>query len=331
MLVAALDFACSPAPGIASCKTLKRNLTETSDFKLLWSNANVFVVYGSNLDPSLYGLNATVFAKIRGSNNFASQLIALDTQSGRMKWQKDITSQGTIIASDSTLYIGDYDHIQEYDPQTGNLIRVTDFRNIGNIYNMFVNNHSLYALSSSGTWLTFNLEDQTSELSEPFLPYTPFVVDNGVLYSHDANGFHATKNETGETLWIQPIDEAINLHPLFIDNIVIILSETGNIYGLDKENGNLIWKKETNIISNIAADTSQLYFLTKDGYLEVLNISSGQEIYKFGISLTGFNNNLADSTVAVGVYNIWMDSQNNIAIFSLGDSCQLIGFKLNDG
>jgi outer membrane protein assembly factor BamB len=329
-LITILGFACSPGLRIETCIVPQRNLADTPNFRLLWSDANVFVVYSGNLDPSLYGLDSTVFAKIRGSNNFASKIIALDTQSGKMKWQRDITSQGAIIVSDSSFYMGIYDNIQEYDPQTGNLIRVTNFPNIGNIYNMFVNNHSLYALSSSGRWLTYNLEDQTSELSEPFLPYTPFVVDDGVLYSHDAKGFKATKNETGETLWTHLIDEAINLHPLFVDNMIIILSETGNIYGIDKENGDLIWKLGTNIISNIAADTSRLYFLTMDGYLEVLNISNGQELQRLEISSTPFNNNLPDSNVAVGVYNIWMDSQNTTAIFSLGDSCQLIGIKLKD-
>jgi len=197
-LIIILGVACSPTLGIESCKIPQRNIRETSDFKLLWSEANVFVVYSGQLDPSLVGLNSTVFAKIR--NNNASQIIALDTRSGKMKWQRDITSQGIIVVSNSSLYMGIYDHIQEYDPQTGNLIRVTNFQNIGNIYNMFVNNHSLYALSSSGRWLTYNLEDQTSELSEPFLPYTPFVVDSGVLYLRDSEGFKATKNETGETL-----------------------------------------------------------------------------------------------------------------------------------
>jgi len=112
--------------------------------------------------------------------------------------------------------------------------------------------------------------------------------------------------------------------------MIIILSETGNIYSLDKENGDLIWKLDTNIISNITTDTSRLYFLTMDGYLKVLNINNGQELQKFEISSTPFSNNLSDSNIAVGVFNIWIDSQNKTAIFSLGDSCQLIGIKLKD-
>jgi outer membrane protein assembly factor BamB len=330
ILITTLAAACSPFSGIESCRTPQRIPTETSDFKFLWSEPNVLVVYNNPLDPSLIGLNSTVFAMIYRSDNAASQIIALDTQSGKMIWQRDITSQGSIIASDSTLFMANYDHIQEYDLQTGNPIRVTNFPNIGNIYNMFVSNHSLYALSSSGRWLTYNLEDQTSELSEPFLPYTPFIVDSGVLYLHDSEGFKAIRNETGETLWVRPIDETIIPHPIFIENMIIILSDIGKIYSLDKENGNLIWELDTNVISNVATDTSRLYFLTTDGYLKVLNISNGQELQKFQVSPIAFVAHQQNSSDAIGVYNMWVDSKNNTVVFSVGDSCQLIALKLKD-
>ena len=329
-LIMVLSTSCSPDSKIESCKVSNRNIPETPEFKYLWSESNISVVYSDQLDPSLVGLNSTVFAVIHRNNYFSSQIIALDTQSGKMKWQRDVTLPVTIVANDPSLYMGIYDHIQEYDPQTGNLVRATNFPNIGNIYNLFVNNQNLYALSSSGRWLIFNLEDQTSDLSEPFLPYTPLIIDNGILYLDDSKGLKATKIESGETLWMHPIDEAINLHPLFIDNMIIILSETGNIYSLDKGTGNLIWKLNANVISNIAADTSQLYFLTADGYLKVLNISGGQELQKLKISSTSFSINSSSSNIAVGVYNIWVDPLNQTVIFSLGDSCQLMALKIEN-
>jgi outer membrane protein assembly factor BamB len=264
-------------------------------------------------------------------NSIPSEIVALDTQSGEMKWQRNVNLPVTIVTSDTSLYMGSYDYIQEYDPQTGKVVRGTSFPNVGNIYDLFINDQTLYAYSSSNRWLIYNLEDHTSDVFERFMPYTPFIIDNGILYVYDSEGFKAIKTESGETLWRHPINamtEPINSHPLFVGNMIIILSITGNIYTLDKENGNLIWKSEANVLSNIAADASQLYFLTKDGYLKVLNIGDGQELQKLQISSTPFGVNSPRSDIAIGVYNIWADSQNQTVVFSLGDSCQLIALKL---
>jgi len=328
IVITILCTSCSPASRIESCKVPERNIAATPNFKLLWSESNISV-HSDPLNPSLDGLNSTVFAVIYKTYT-SSQIMALDVRSGEMKWQRNVNLPVTIVASDTSLYMGSYDTLHEYDSQTGNVVRETNFPNIGNIYNMFVNDQTLYALSSSGQWLIYNLEDNTSELSERFLPYTPFITDNGILYLRDSEGFKATKIETGETLWRQPIDEPINLHPLFVDNMIIILSETGNIYALDKESGNLIWKLGTNVLSNVAADTSRLFFLTKDGYLKVLDIGDGQELQNLQISSTPFSVNSPRSDIAIGVYNIWADSQDQTVIFSLGDSCQLMALKLDN-
>lgn len=332
-LTTILSTACSPDSRIASCIVSERNLLETPNFKPLWSESNTFVVYSNAQDPALAGLNSTVFAVVHRRNGIPSEIVALDTQSGEMKWQKKVNLPVTIVTSDTSLYMGSYDYIQEFDPQTGKVVSGTSFPNIGNIYNLFVNDQTLFALSSSGQWLNYNLEDHTSNLSERFLPYTPFMIDNGILYSDDSEGIKATHIESEETLWRYPVNaitDPINIHPLFIDSMIILLSERGNIYSLDKENGNLIWRSDANVLSNLAADTSQLYFLTKDGYFKVLNIDDGKELQQLEISSTPFAVNSPRSDIAIGGYNLWADSQGQTVIFSLGDSCQLIALRLED-
>ncbi len=327
-LITISSTACSPVPTVESCKASERKIPETSNFKPLWSESNVFAVYSNPLDPSLNGLNSTVFAVVHRDNNISSEIVALDTQSGKLKWQQNVTSLVTIVTSDTALYMGSYDHIQEYNPQTGKVVSGTNVPKVGNIYNLFVNNQTLYAFSTSGRWLMYNLKDHTLDSSEPFPPYTPFMMDKGILYLDDSEGIKATKTQSGETLWRYSINEPINSHPLFIDDKMIILSITGNIYTLDKENGNLIWKSEAKVLSNITADTSYVSFLTVDGYLKVLNLSDGQELQSLKISSTPFE--VISPTVAIGTYNIWMDSQNQTVVFSLGDSCQLIALKIEN-
>jgi len=123
----------------------------------------------------------------------------------------------------------------------------------------------------------------------------------------------------------------MNVHPLFTENMIIIVSETGNIYGLDKKNGTLVWKVATHIISNVAVNRSKLYYLANDGYLKVLELSTGQEIAKVEFAPTPFQLiDPATENILIGAYNLWVDSENNILTVSLGDSCQFMGFKINE-
>lgn len=287
-----MSVTCSPLPIIAGCKSTERFVADSSDLKILWSKSNVSV-YDDPFNPLLQGVKSIVFAVIQSPDYSSSKIIALDTLSGNLLWESKVVLPATIVTSDSSLYMGIYDKIQEYDAFTGRLVKEATFPNVGAIYNIFYNQQSLFALTNSGRWLTYDVKQNTSELSEPFLPYTPFIVDNEILYSYDPEGIKATAIQSKVNLWKYPIAEAINIHPLFTDTMLIILSQTGSIYALNKENGNLIWKSDKNVISNIATDASQLYFLTSDGYLNVVGISNGQEIQRVEVSPTGFEVNPA--------------------------------------
>jgi outer membrane protein assembly factor BamB len=107
-----------------------------------------------------------------------------------------------------------------------------------------------------------------------------------------------------------------------------MVAQLGSIASLDKKTGNLLWKADAHPISNIASSKSHIYFLTNDGYLKVLDLNSGQEVTKFELSPGSFELNNSPSGNIIGAYNLWVDSQNDIIVVSFGDSCQLMGIKL---
>src|SRR5688572_20122380 len=102
----------------------------------------------------------------------------------------------------------------------------------------------------------------------------------------------------------------------------------GKIYALDKRTGNLLWNIDAHVLSNVGTNKSQIYFLTNDGYLKVLDLNTGQEITKLEFSPTSLEPNSPPSGNIIGAYYLWVDTENSIVTISFGDSCQLAAFKV---
>jgi outer membrane protein assembly factor BamB len=332
LLFTILGEACS-ATGLvpranSSCAQVEHEIVGNSHFQLLWSKSDISL-FGNESNPLMQGTNANVFIAAIDSNYNSPRIFAFDTKTGDLLWHQKYTPPATIFTNNVNLYIGNYDNIQEYDLQTGQLIKEVRFPNVGLVENMYFNDEFLYALTSSGRWLTYNINSQVSSLSEPLLPYTPFIIENGILYLHDVEGFKAIETNTQTVLWKYSIDEQINIHPLFINDMIIVRTRSGSIYQINKKTGDLVWMLDAHTISNVAIDTSRAYFLTSDGYLKVLDQKSGQEIQTLEFSPASFTVNSPTLDKPIGAYDIWVDSQNGILVLSLGDSCQLKAFKIN--
>ena len=328
LIVLILSGACTPVQSTYSCLGSERTAINNPHFQLLWSRSKIVIRPGS-ADTLMQGIASKAFVITGQDLEYGgSKLLALDALSGNVLWQRDVRLPGSIITSNSQLYAGLYDKLEIVDPQTGNLVKEIRFSKVGSIYNIFATEHNLYALTNSGRWLTYNLEDGTYSLSEPFLPYTPFLIEDGILYFKEFGTYKAKDTETQSILWEYLLNEATHVHPLITENMIIVLAERGSIYGLDKSTGDLLWKLDEPVISNVISNKSQLYFLTNDGYLKVLDINSGQEITKLEFTPASFELDSPPSGNIIGAYDIWVDSENDTLIMSFGDSCQLMAFKL---
>lgn len=330
-VVTLLSGACSPFPPYQSCPVSEHTPISNPYLQRLWSRPGI-TIYPDRIDTLMQGVTSTVFVFTQQDFEYGgSKILALDTQSGKVLWQRGAVRPASIITSKTQLYTTLYDKIEIIDPSTGNLIKEIRFDKVGNIYYLFATEQNLYAFSQSGRNLAYNFADGTYTLTEPFLGYTSFITEDGILFYSEGGTYKAREVETQSIQWEYPLPEFVKGHPLFTDNMIIIVAETGNIYGLDKKDGTLLWKANTHIISNIAVNKSKLYYLANDGYLKVLDLNTGLEIAKVEFAPTPFQ--LIDPSaenILIGAYNLWADSDNDILTVSLGDSCQLMGFKINE-
>ena len=321
--------ACSPVYSGYSCLSPLNIPAINSDFQLLWSRTGI-AIYPDRFNSLMQGVRSKVF--IVTSKDFeygGSKILALDTQSGNVLWQRDAVLPASIITSNTQLYTTLNDKIDIVDPQTGNLVREIEIPNVGTIYNVFATEHNLYAFTKSGRHLIYNIDDGIYGLSEPFLAYYPIIIENGLMYFTEAGSYKAKEVQTQSILWEYSLNETVNVHPLFTDNVIVISTVMGRIYGLDKRTGNLLWNVDAHAISNVTASKSKLYLLAGDGHLKVLDINNGQEIAKLEFSPASFESNSPSTSNIIGAYNVWVDSENDILLVSFGDSCQLSSFKLH--
>ena len=315
--------ACSNLGTKQNCEKTEHKIVNNHRFQLLWSKSNVYALQ-SAFNPMIQGVASTFFIGVQDSS-YDSSVVAFETKTGNMLWQHTINLPTSMLANGTSLYVGDYNKIEVYDLRTGYWEKEISIPNVGVVQNIYSNEQNLYIRTGNGSWVVYDMNDEAVELSGPLLSYTPFLIENEILYLHDIEGIKALDTRTQTVIWKYKIAESINVHPTFTKDTVIVSSSSGNIYNVDKKTGNLIWRLDADTISNVAVDTSRLYFLTKDGYLRVFDVISGQEIEKLEFSPASFQ--LSTSDKLVGGYNVWVDSQNEIVILSLGDSCQLMALK----
>lgn len=323
LLITLLVDACSSVGINQNCNPTEHRIVNNPHVQLLWSKSNIYTLQ-STFNPMIQGIASRFFVGIQNSD-YDSSVVSFETKTGNMLWHRNLNLPASILANSAGLYVGDYNKIVVYNLQTGDLEKEINLLKVGTVQNMYSDEQNLYIHTGNGSWVTYDTNDDTVELSEPLLPYTPFIIENEILYIHDVEGIKAVDTRNQTIVWKYLIDEPINTHPIFTDDILIVLTSTGNIYSLDKKTGNLIWMLDVYSISNVAMDMSRLYFLTKDGYLKVLDMRSGQEIEKLEFSPASFQ--LSTSNKIVGGYNVWVDPQTEIVIVSLGDSCQMMALK----
>jgi|GEM_PF-6555974 len=175
----------------------------------------------------------------------------------------------------------------------------------------FESGGNLYSLDASSGQVLWNVSFAPLFLSTPYY-------SNGVLYAGATdNSFHALDAATGQEIWVYDTGAWVESEPVIYGNSIYFGSNDHNLYSLDKDTGKLIWKfKVDEAIQSPAAvfrakDRRLVAFTTNDGFLYVLDPSSGKQVLRtstYGPSrlFTIYGDNilvLSDNGV-IGLYSI---------------------------
>lgn len=256
-------------------------------------------------------------------------LISYDISSGNLSWQQDVKLPVLLTSDEGTLFIGENNQIVLLDGKSGALVDTFSLPSAGIVTSLYRINDTFYIHGSAGRFVTYETVEKTQTTSEQNFVTRPLLVEDNILFVIEADKLSAIELSTDLVLWQTEINEAIS-NPVFSENMIIFRTGhpiyTGSIYALDKLAGNILWEKRADVIGNIEVKNSRVFFLGVEGYLAVLDQTSGQEIARIDFSDGPFI--LPDPNREIGGFYVAADPKGETIFTSFGDSCQLYAIEM---
>ena len=310
-LLLILAISCSGCE--ANSKLSYRTPPETShspiqndSYTVLWDRSNIYIEDGVTLGLATSSNNVYILGSIDVKES--NRLNAVDAITGNSAWKTDPKTLFTIFANAEGLYMGESGiggKVVRYGTNTGKAIWSKSFWDSGGVSHLIVydNNLNIYLSPDKHRVL------KTSDGKEIFLSKSPPYFDSGVC------GY-------------------IYQTPIYTDNKIYFRTERGlekgEICAVDMSTGQLLWRSDLGVISNVVVSDKALFVLVESGDLLALNPITGQEIPALRISFYNKPFILYSTRTSAGGYYLAYDNENHILFVALGDSRQLFAFKLND-
>ena len=224
----------------------------------------------------------------------AGGVAAYDVSSGAIVWTRTIPgtrSMNSLAASEKVVAVDGGGFSRQFyllDSQTGEVIQIVE-RDDPSVTNLgFQTNYALWNIyaSSSG-----EVKIQSDDLQRM-------------------------------RLWAG-LFEGVEQPPVLVNSAILVRTNSGTSIGaikaFDVDSGNLLWKTDSNVISNVAATNSTAFFVTASAELIAIEIESGQKIGSVQFS-DQYLQQKADRGFFVAA------SEESVFVY-LGDSRQLFAFS----
>lgn len=306
--------------------TIQHVLVDNSFANLAWQKDHlmVFIDVGAPMVTAV--TNRIVVLGIQPKN-----LYSFDSLTGDLSWEKRNASPNILGANNSTIYLTNLNKFEAYNGLDGS----KDFEVVlpysGLFTSISFDQDNVFIHSANGSFFMLNANGNVVRSMGPNTYPMPYIV-NDITYAKNTNGLVASDTQTGELIWEAYIpDEGFYAGPYFSEDSIYVRTGSstvpGKVYAIDKFNGAIRWISETDVISNVALLGKNIYFLSQNGYLIVLDKQTGLGVAKLEFSPRPFI--LPTAEWRLGGYYVASDPVNNIVVVSIGDSYQLFALKIN--
>ncbi len=315
----------------------------TPQFEKLWSQSDVF------MSPQQQGnilLTADKgYAFMLGSVDITKKesLIKLNLQTGEIEWiafdSRWMFSPNLSTMANNTdiVYVGFADgqkisgdtlqgaaKIVAYDVSSGDEVwrnRIGGSRSIATI----IANNSTISVDGNYSSKYYLLDAENGEVihaNDVREGFELFSLDDVLYKRYFASDIRAMNPQTNEVIWEQSLPDALIQPPLLIQDIIVVKTgdSLGKVIGIDQTIGEKLWEYG-NVASNITANDTVVFFLTKDARLLAVHPQTGETL-----STLSFSPNQLQDIPNFGFYVA--ASGNNIVIY-FGDSQELFTFHFS--
>lgn len=312
------------------CSKQSRTFVPHDNGNLLWSLSDVYVIPANLGNGVLLATTPEIlFTVARTSDISRVSLFAYDANSGERLWEKPTDLPALLATYEAKLYLGLYDKVEVYEGNTEESDEEIVMPEAGNILSIYPSQDRLFVYGGSGKFFTYDMTTKSvSSIASDFVTRS-FLVEEGILYFHKGKTLGALDIRGNVSVWEVDIQEPFT-NPNFSDDMIFIRTgnpiNPGSIYAIDKNSGNIAWKKNINVISNLEVKDHHLFFMVEDGHLFILDRNSGEEVARFEFKVESFTTSPLRDTI--GGYYVTFDSENKIIYSSFGDSCQIFAISI---
>lgn len=143
-------------------------------------------------------------------NSLDHSVFAINKDSYDIVWHEDIKGaipNAPVLAADGNLYVGSFESkLEKFDPSTGN--------------------------------------HQSLETTDGWVWGSPILVEDNLYFGDLSGNFYSFNTQTGKYNWapVKP-DGPITASPLVMNDVILVATESGAVYELDKEGHSKLWSQ----------------------------------------------------------------------------------------
>jgi outer membrane protein assembly factor BamB len=319
---------CTGHSGREPNSTVQHIFIESSFADLIWQKNNIMVFIDLGAPMLTAAPNRVIALGIQ-----PKKLYSFDSLTGELSWEKPGAFPEVLATHNSTIYLTNSSNFEAYNALDGKKIFDTLLPNSGLFMSINFDEDNIFLNSANDSFFMLDMNGNIVKSAGPNTYPMPYIIENEVTYAGNTYGIIANDTQTGDMIWQVDIpEEGFYTGPYFSeDNIYIRTGSStvpGKVYAIDKRDGTILWEIDSDAISNVCVLGNNLYFLTRDGFLMVLDRQTGSEVEKLEFFPRPFI--LPTAEWRLGGYYVASDPSNNIIVVSLGDSYQLFALKINN-
>jgi outer membrane protein assembly factor BamB len=306
LVILLIGCAYNPEPGWKPAQTTHDAIL-SGTLQMLWVRPEVFIeISWGDINLAASDDRVIILGSLDIGEN--SGVNALDVFNGDPVWKTDPIPPSTLFVNQNELYVGEAgggSRITSYDLDTGEVSWSRIFLISSGVESLIVYKNQLHAYIAPDMHKVLNTSNGKTVFS--ILPKSPPFIDSTIC---------------GETYQI----------PVYTDDTIYYRTgkdiEMGKVCALDITTGELRWKSDLNVVSNVIATDDEVFILVESGDLIALNPANGEEISTLKVSFSNKPFILYSPKVEVGGYFVAYDTEKNILLTYLGDSRQLFAFQV---
>lgn len=304
-----------------------RTLEANDEYEILWTDT---AASGCEFNVPLAAMPGVVFFETSTGISLSTPLgaprvKAVDSLTGELLWQIDPLFRAAIlVAQEDVLYravLGKSAQVMAYQADSGALLWKTELPPRTNMpISMYFADNKLFVSTANDRYFVLNAQGEI--ITERNRQAKIYLEMDGILYLQGA-AFKAIELASEIERW-QVRTDGFAFAPVFDTGTIFLRDEFhGSIYSIDQSTGQVNWKAEQEIYSNLFVDSKRVYFINRDGYLVSLERESGVELSKVKFSVPFDPNSPQDVD-----HCITGDLANNVLVMSFYDNKQILAVKI---